>query len=166
MALNLAELSSLELLQLHGRTIGSLRDRGVLRSKNNPIADLAELLFCRAFNWTRAPKSASDHDAIDAKNLRYEIKARQLDEPTASRQVSAIRNLDVRPFDYLAGVLFDQEFAVLRAAIIPIAVVKERSTFAQHTNSHIFHLRDDLWKQCEVSDATSEIKRALRSLSE
>jgi hypothetical protein len=34
-----------------------VRTRGILRSSNNPTADLAEYLFCRAFNWKTANRA-------------------------------------------------------------------------------------------------------------
>jgi hypothetical protein len=71
-----------------------------------------------------------------------------------SRQLSAIRNLDGSHFDVLAGILFNENYSVLRAALIPRSVVVDRANFVKHTNSHKFLLRDDVWKINGVKDVT------------
>jgi len=81
-----------------------------------------------------------------------------------ARQLSAIRNLDQDPFDRLAAVLFEPDFAVYRAALIPLAVVKARSRRSVHTNSHVFHLRDEVWAEHAVVDVTAEIRKAASGL--
>ena len=68
-----------ELLVLHASIMEELRARDVLRSANNPTGDLAEYLFCKAFGWTQAPKSAKAFDAIDIDGKRYQIKGNRLD---------------------------------------------------------------------------------------
>jgi hypothetical protein len=58
----------------------------------------------------------------------------------------------VQHFNVLAGVLFNEDYSVERAALIPHTVLlsldKERShiAFQAHTNSHIFLLVDEIWK--------------------
>ena len=82
-----------------------------------------------------------------------------MDRPKASRQLSAIRSPEA--FDALAAVLFDKDYGVLRAAIIPSAVVQERLTFVQHTNSNRFMLSDSVWEDERVEDATAKLQQAL-----
>jgi hypothetical protein len=81
-----------------------------------------------------------------------------------SRQLSALRNLLKRPFDVLAAVLLDDNFAVLRAALIPIQVVIDKSTFTEHVNAHRFILNDAVWSIRDVIDVTEELKRAQDSV--
>ena len=64
--------------------------------------------------------------------------------------MSAIRNLDATPFDELAGVLVDEEFQVIRAALVPVAVVRDKSVHVAHTSSWKFLLRDDVWNMVDV----------------
>jgi hypothetical protein len=52
---------------MHAEVSEELRRRGVIRSSNNPIGDLAEHLFCRDFGWKQAPSSKGDADATDAR---------------------------------------------------------------------------------------------------
>lgn len=156
-AMDVTPRSTLELLRAYGAILDELRRRDVVRSANSPISDLAEVLFCRAFGWTRAGGSAAGYDATDAAGVRYQIKARRLTRGAGGRQLSAIRNLDREPFDHLAAVLFDADFTVYRAALIPLSVVKKRVRHSVHTNSHVLNLRDDVWLESGVADVTEAI---------
>ena len=48
--IDLSGLTSMELLTLHAGVADALRDRGITRTSNNPTGDLAEYLFCKAFD--------------------------------------------------------------------------------------------------------------------
>ena len=115
-------------------------------------------MFRRAFSWKLAPNSAKGYDAEDGRGNKYEIKSRRLHRRNKSRQLSPIRNLD--GFDLLAAVLFDEEYRVSRAALVPRAVVRERSKFVEYTNSYKFVLSDDVWNDACVQDITMELQRA------
>lgn len=158
---DLTQLSAAELLALHAQVGEELRVRGVVRSANNPTGDLAEHLFCAAFVWTQAPNSERGFDAKGASGVRYQIKGRRVHRRNPSRQLSAIRDLAGRHFDVLAGVIFDDDFRVVRAALIPRGVVEERSTYVAHTNSHRFILRDDVWNAPGVRDVTAKVTAAM-----
>lgn len=147
-----------ELLALHAQIIEVLRDRSVLRSANNPVGDYAETLFCQAFGWQMAAASVKGFDALDAHGTRFQIKGRRLHEANGSRQLSALRNLDSRPFDVLAGVLFNADYSVHRAALIPHRLVLSNTRDSPHTNSRLFYLRDAVWDWPEVRDVTAELK--------
>ena len=62
--------------------------------------------------------------------------------------------LEEKHFDYLLVVLFDADFAVQRAALIPHRLVRELAVYRRHVNAHIVMLRDALWKRPEVEDVT------------
>lgn len=158
---DLSAMSPQTLLRLHAELANQLRSRGITRSSNNPIGDVAELLFCRAFGWIQAGKSNANLDAIDAEEKRYQIKARRITGHNASRQLSAIRDFDGLHFDFLAGVLFSEHYDILRAALIPRCVVEQRASFITRTNSHRFLLRDDVWEAPGVADVTERL-RAVR----
>jgi hypothetical protein len=161
---DLTRLTSIELLALHARVADELRERAITRTSNNPTGDLAEYLFCRAFGWTPAGNSKANIDAIDQEGTRYQIKGRRITRHNKSRQLSAIRDFAGRHFDYLAAVLFAEDYGLLRAALIPYAVVKKRAKFVAHTNSHKFLLHDDVWQASGVRDVTPLLAKAARSL--
>ncbi len=131
-----------ELLRQYAAVLDALAQTEAIRSKNNPVADYAEWLVAKSLGLHLAPKSSKGFDASDTNGTKYEIKARRLTADNTSRQVSAIRSIRDRQFDFLAGLLFNHEFNVLRAAKIPWVVVSELSTHRKHTYAAVFHLRD------------------------
>jgi hypothetical protein len=72
--------------------------------------------------------------------------------------LSAIRDLDGAHFDFLAGVLFNEDYSVMRAALIPHAIALARASFVERTNSHRFLLRDDIWDAEGVRNVTVELQ--------
>lgn len=151
-------LTSTELLRLHAAISAELRTRGVTRTANGPTGDLAEYLFCKAFGWTQSSNSHPNVDAVDLQGVRYQIKGRRKTRLRGSRQLGAIRDFPLRHFDVLTAVLFDDDFSVHRAALVPYAVVQQRATFVPRTNSHKFHLLDDVWDTPSVVDVTESLR--------
>jgi hypothetical protein len=155
---DIGRLTAAELLKLHAQVADELWARGITRSANNPTGDLAEFLFCRAFGWQQRGNSNANIDAIGADGFRYQIKGRRMTRHNGSRQLSAIRDLAGSHFDFLAGVLFAEDYTVLRAAIIPRTLITERAAFVARTNSHKFMLRDDVWDAPGVRDVTDQLR--------
>lgn len=156
---SLGKISIRELLNLHSEVLEELRNRGVVRSSNNPVGDYAEYLFCQSFGWELADNSEKDADAFALDGTRYQIKGRRMTRHNASRQLGALRRLPDENFKFLAGVLFNEDFTVLRAALIPHRLVLENSTFVKETNSWRFMLRDETWEWPEVEDVTETLKK-------
>lgn len=143
---NLAEKATLELLLLYGDVIEELRRREIVRSKNNPVGDYAERLACAALQGELQPKSNKSFDVRGKDGKRYEVKARRVTADNGSRQLGALRGLNKQPFDFLVGILFNANFTVKRAAIVPWRVVFQNSQHVSHTNAWKFLLKDDVWK--------------------
>jgi len=91
--IDVTQSTVLELLRAHGIVLDELRRREILRSANSPISDYAEVLYCRAFGWTRAGNSAAGYDATDVEGQRYQIKARRI---TVAPGASAERDSQAR----------------------------------------------------------------------
>lgn len=153
-----------ELLALHGAVLDELRERKIVRSSNGPAGDYAELLFSRAFAWDLEGNSASGHDAKDRDGRRYQIKSRRITRHSKSRQLSFIRRLPDKRFDFLAGVLFNGDYSVFRAAIVPHSLLEPRCRFSKHVNGWIFKLEDDVWDMPGVHNVTDELKATAASL--
>lgn len=153
---SLKQKSVKELLELEVDVLEELRERKVLRTANNPTGDVAEYIFCKAFGWHQEPNSNKSFDATDAQGTRYQIKGRRLHGRNKSRQMSAIR--DLGGFDFLAGVLFNKDYNVLRAALVPINIVKAHVTPDRHVNSYRFLLRDHIWGEPGVVDVTARLQ--------
>ncbi len=153
-----------DLLNLHAGIMNELRSRKIIRSGNNPVGDYAELLFARAFSWNLENNSSAGYDATDKNGIRFQIKCRRVTKRNPSRQLSALRNLSSNPFDTLAAVLLDENFGVLRAVLVPIAVVLDHSTYTQHVHAHRFLLRDAVWSLPGVMDVTGPLMEAQRAV--
>lgn len=149
----------IRLLSRHEHTLNALRAHGLLRT-GNLVGDYAEWLFAQAFGWRLCPNSQAGHDATDGAGRRYQIKARRLRHPGASRQLGALRRLPERSFDVLAAVLFDAAFGVQRAILLPFDVVALRATPEPRTNSWRFMLNDVVWRLPGVGDVTAELRAA------
>ncbi len=160
--MNLAKLTSKELLELYARLGKEFRKRNIIRTANNLTGDLAESLFCRAFEWTLEANSRAGFDATDRERNRYQIKG--CTEQNKTRQLSAIRNIEGKDFDVLAGVIFSENYEVLRAALIPHSVVERLAKRQVHTNSHRFFLKESVWNEKGVKDVTDTLKKVADDL--
>lgn len=82
-----------------------------------------------------------------------------------SRQLGVIRNLESKKFDYLAGVLFNEDYSVHRAIVIPqMQLLKMKSRFSNYVNGQSFYLHDDTWKIAGVEDVTSKLRDAAKKM--
>ena len=137
-----------------------LRQRDVVRSRNNPVADYAEFLVCKALSLKREPASTKGYDAKDRSGRRYEIKSRRPTPENRSRQLSAIRDLDGAHFEFLVIVLFAPDFSVSQAFVVSAKQVKNAATYREHVNAWILHARDSLFSQSGVRDITAQVRDA------
>lgn len=151
-----------ELLALYTQLLNELTARRVLRSSNNPVADYSEWLVAKAFGLELASKSVAGYDAEAPDGTRYQVKGRRPTATNPSRQLSFIRGFDreVEPFDYLVGVLFNEDFTVMRAAQIPVETVRQHATWIAHVNGWRFILRDSVWELPGVLEVTETLQRA------
>ncbi|OGO24781.1 MAG: hypothetical protein A2Z28_01440 [Chloroflexi bacterium RBG_16_51_9] len=127
-----------ELLATYSELMEELRQRQVIRTNNNPVADYAEKVAIESLNLSAVGKEQKGFDAVDRKGRKYQIKGRRLTRHNSSRQLGVIRNLDERLFDYLIAVIFDEAFGVKEIWQIPQAFVTRYATLSQHQNGHIF----------------------------
>ena len=146
-----------ELLQLYGDVLSELRSRNVVRT-SNLTGDYAEFLFSEAFGWKLNANSASGYDATDDNNVKYQIKCRKNTPTNKSRELSAFRNLNKKSFDKLAAVILDENFRVIKAALVPYNIILEKAKHSPHVNGGRFILRDSIWDMATVEDVTEKLK--------
>jgi hypothetical protein len=152
-------LTTAKLFAVHAVVLEELRRRHVIRTSNNPLGDLAEALFSKAFGWKLDGNSHDGRDAVDTHTgTRYQIKARRLTDPKTSRELSVIRDIEGKPFDYLAGLLVDLDYDVIRAALVPFPTVRAGAIYSKHVNGWRFHLRDCVWRESGVLDVTEKLR--------
>ena len=150
--MDIEKLSNLDLLQLHSSIIEELKRRGVVRTKNNPVGDYTEWLVAQGLGLELATNSSAGFDGIDADGAKIQIKGRRITPDNNSRQLSAIRNLESKDFDQLAAVIFDENYKIIDAVIMPHEVIGDYASYRAHTNAHILHLRGAILSDPRVKD--------------
>ena len=162
---DLAALSNADLFALFGAVHQEFRRRGIARSKNL-VGDYAEHLAQRAFALTLAPKSERDYDVTDVAGRRFQVKARWLSATNLSRQLSGLPNLGSGPdpFEWLIGVIFSEDLQVVRAAMVPVAVV--RSRLRRDGDGWRMYLVESVWAEPGVVDVTADIRSAAEAAAD
>lgn len=147
------------MLKLHSQVITELQHRNVLRTQNNPVGDYTEWLVAKCLKLDLESNSSSGFDAKDNKGTRYQIKGRRTTPKNKSRQLSVIRNLIQKEFDFLVAVIFDEQYEVIEAVSIPQEVIADYAMFNSHQNGHILHLKGPILSDKRVTN----IKKLLKS---
>lgn len=132
-------MEAYSLLKLYAELMEELRDKGLIRTSNNPVADYAEKVAVERLKLHRSPKEERGYDATDSKGKKYQIKGRRTTRHNQSRQLGVIRNLDQKLFDYLVAVIFNEQFETKEIWKIPYGFVANHSRWSAHQNGHIFH---------------------------
>ena len=138
------ELSDEQVGQVWARAMRELRSRNLIRSWNNPVADFAERLVAEQLNLDLAPPVAQGYDATDRDGLRYQIKARRITPQNKSRQLGAIRKLELNEFDFLIAAIFDEDLVLFEMWRIPHEVVVDFGRWVPTLNGHRIHVRPPL----------------------
>lgn len=147
--------SPVDLLRLYAAVLEELRAQGVIRTRNNPVADYAEWLVSQKSGLKLMRNSYTGHDAVGPSGERFQIKSRRIDLSTDRRQLSVIRNLAAQEFDFLIGVLFSMDFSKVEAYKIPHDVIGTFARLSAHQNGHILHLRGGVLEAPGVEDIST-----------
>jgi len=151
---DLNEFTISNLFKYFAYILDELKERNVIRTRNNPVADYAEWLVAKSFDLSLERNSRAGYDAINNRGERFQIKSRRLDPTNKSRQLSVIRNLKEKEFDYLIGVLFEKEFTVKEAYKIPHKIIENYARFSKHQNGHILNLKGRILEDPKVKNIT------------
>ncbi len=135
--INLKDMDEQTLLHLYSDLMDELRDRELIRSSNNPVADYAEKVAVETLHLERAGKEAKGYDAIDG-HIKYQVKGRRITRHNNSRQLGVIRNLDEKLFDFIVAIIFNEDFSIKEIWKIPHQFIKENSRYSKIQNGHIF----------------------------
>lgn len=76
-----------DLLKYFTDVLDELKQRGVVRTRNTPVADYAEWLVAQSLGLSLERNSRAGYDAMNAKKERFQIKSRRLDPSNKSRQL-------------------------------------------------------------------------------
>ena len=125
------------------------------------MGDYAEYIVARTFDGTLENNSAKSFDIRISDGKTYQVKARRMRGVSGDRQLSIIRSWE---FDFLIGILFDENLNLKRAAKVPMSLVKGNSTRKKSTNGWTFYLRDEVWDWDSVEDVTTLLQSTHRKL--
>lgn len=152
------DMSEKELMMYNSEIMNELKKRGIVRTKNNPIADYCEWFVASKLHWKLQNSSNGGFDAIDSNELRVQIKCRTLENGKGTRQLGVIRNLNKNPFDYLIAILFDEKIDVVKGYKISKELITRYSRFSEHQNGHILTLKGEILSDNELVDITDNIQ--------
>lgn len=132
---DLAGLSVGDLLGLFAATMRELKGRGVIRSANNPVADLAEGYVAERLGLTLANSVTAGYDALAPDGTRYQVKGRRVTAANKQRQFGFLRNLPAQEFDYLALVTFGEDFTVRSLYLLPHETALRYARYVEHVSA-------------------------------
>jgi len=136
------ELTVRELLAGYAAILASLRARGIVRTANAPVADLAEIVALRAYGGELAANSQRSFDLLTADNCSVQVKARVIArDDKRSHGFSAVRSWD---FDIAVFLVFDLSYELVWARELTSAEARGTARRVEHTNSSLITLRSVL----------------------
>lgn len=148
-----------ENLKSYAAILNSLYASGIIRTYNSPVGDYAEWVVSTKLGLELQPNSAAGYDAIDrSTGLRYQVKSRWMHPGKNSRQLNVIRDYDKKPFDYLVAVIFDIEFEVSEAYLIPHGIISKYFPINKHQNGIVVTLTNEFIADVHVKDITAKLK--------
>lgn len=126
--IDLASLGVRDLLATYAGVLRELLRRGVIRTLNAPVGDLAEALSARVYGGELAPNSEKSWDVRSANAELVQVKSRvvSLAARTKPVQFSVFRSWE---FDAAVFVVFAAEtYEVIAAMEVPVESVRSKAT--------------------------------------
>jgi len=158
----LPALSVGELLTSYRNILGSLRVRGLVRTNNAPIGDLAEYCAAVVYDGLLAPNSEKSYDLVAEDGRRIQVKVRLIRPGTSKAAVfSPIRSFD---FDACLFLLVDDDAGDVEVAReLTAAEVREHGRHREHTNGVVLRVGQARALDAGV-DLTEEFRATWRDL--
>jgi hypothetical protein len=136
---DLSKLDDERLILLFGEVMAAMRERGIVRSANNPIADIAERLVADHFHGELAAPNEKGYDVL-ANGRRLQVKALRKTRHSRSN-LSAIRSHD---FDAIVAVVFESDMRLRELVEVPLEVVLDRQTWSETWKAHRLSVTNSL----------------------
>ena len=149
------EIPILELLKAHGSIESELKRRGFVGKRGDVVGPYAEALARGALGLVDLGHNYKGADAEDPLNpqVRYQIKGRREDS-----LLGAIKRIHEREFDYLVGVVFHDDFTVLRAAMVSYDVLVGLKELRKTVNGHQLSLTNTTLRRDGVEDISDRLR--------
>lgn len=160
---DLSGASTVGLLRLYAAILDELVHRRVVRSRNAPVEDLAELLVARALGGELAPSSKKSWDVALPDGRRLQVKSRVLaDGDCRSHNFSPFRSYD---FDACVFVVLDALTYDVRSAVeVPCAAVESLARETTWVRGTRVGTRAPLLDAPGAVDRTAQVAAALAGL--
>ncbi len=111
--IDLSKSSALELLQLYGNIIDTLKAKKLVRSNNPPLGDYSESLVKDYLGLKEFPGKSNKGFDLEKKGVKYQVKSRRVSKAEETKtELSAIRNLDENKFDLMIVVIYNLDFTI------------------------------------------------------
>jgi hypothetical protein len=159
----LPDLTVGELLDTYRSILTSLRSRGLVRTNNAPIGDLAEYCAAVVYDGLLAPNSEKSYDLVAEDGRRVQVKVRLIRPATSKAAVfSPIRSFD---FDGCVFLLVDDEAGeVISARELTVDEVRLHGRHRIHTNGVVVRLGQVRGVETIGVDLTEPFRVAWREL--
>jgi hypothetical protein len=157
-----ADLSVRQLLASSVAVLDELLRRGLVRTRNSPLGDLAESLALRAYGGALAPNSEKSYDLRAGDGRRIHVKARLIDpRDRRSQTFSAFRSWS---FDSALFILFDANtYDLIWARELTSDETQAIGRRVEHTNSSAILVRG---VASSGSDVTARLAAAYDRIDE
>ena len=147
--MDLRSLSVEQLVYFYSSALDELLCRKVIRSAKKPINEYAQ--WCVATLLGLKCDSENGNFGVDADGHHYFIQGIYLGKGAKENgYVCYLKNLRKRKFDFLATVIFDEQFGVKDAWLIPYELVLRYASFNTKSRSYTLVLKGPLLKHPQV----------------
>lgn len=155
------DLSVFDLIRIHRQALYELRNRGVIRTLNQPQGEWAETLVKVAYGGQLAPMSEKGYDVMTPDGTRLQVKARALDYPKIGSNITSV--FRSREFDAMVVVLLHRsDLRVAKAAELSLETVCANARYRKHVNGWVLVPNEALMSQ--GIDKTEELREAVQTL--
>lgn len=147
-----------ELMNMYKEVLYELKNREVVRTNNNPLGDYAEWLVNKTYGYQLEKNSKAGFDAKDENGIRYQIKSRweRGSETKTGRELNVLRDYEMNLFDYLIALIFDNDFNVKEAYMIPYEIIPKYSKYSDHQNGYIVYVSGPILTDPETINITKD----------
>jgi hypothetical protein len=163
--MELSRLSSRDLLQTYARILTELIERGVARSRNAPVGDVAEFLVRIAYDGELAPPSEKSWDVAGGDGRKIQVKSRLVVPASrGTQQYSPFRSWD---FDVCVFITFDAyTYDVVQALEVPAAGIRSLAAPVPHVGATAVrvHTKTRLIELPGAADVTARLRAAMDQL--
>jgi hypothetical protein len=119
----------------------ALKDRGVIRTNNNPVGDIAEYIVAAHYGGERAGFSQAGWDVKTPDGELIQVKGMRRTSTNKRTNLSPIRDSQ---YDSVVVVIFDENFQVTEALKLTRAVVEELFAHKEYVNGRVISVTKKL----------------------